>query len=111
MAYDCRMAENVVESAQRLIQDVIAPDVRDLKTRVGELEKRMDERFDGVSQRFDSLEKSIDQRFDSMKEQIDSNLKIVLSAIGELKAQGELNTLRAVVDLRERVAVLEAQRH
>ena len=87
------MAENVVESVQRLIQDVIAPDVRELKVRVASLEKRMDERFN------------------SMKEQIDSNFKAILSAIGESRAQSELATVRELSELRERVAVLEAQRH
>jgi hypothetical protein len=73
------MAENVVESAQRLIQD---------------------ERFDGVERRFKSLQQQIDAQF-----------KAVLSAIGESRAQSELATVRELSELRERVAVLEAQRH
>lgn len=87
------MAENVLETVQRLIQDVIAPDVRELKVRVA------------------ALEKSMDERFQSLEKQMDSNFKAVLSAIGEMKAQTTLTAVREMSDLRERVAVLEAQRH
>lgn len=87
------MAENVLETVQRLIQDVIAPDVRELKVRVGSLEKRMDERFE------------------SLEKQMASNFRAVLSAIGESKAQSELTVVREISELRERIAVLEAQSH
>jgi hypothetical protein len=76
------MPENVLETLQRLIQDVIAPDVREIKVRMESLEKQSEIQF-----------------------------KAILSAIAESKAQSELSTLQAVSALRERVAVLESQRH
>ncbi len=87
------MADNLLETLQKLIQDVIAPDVRELKVRLA------------------SFESETNQNFANAEKQMDANLKVVLSAIGELKAQSELSTMRMVADLRERVAVLEAQRH
>ncbi len=123
------MGDNVLDTLQKLIQDVIAPDVRELKVRLtsfeketdqrfGSLEKRMAERFDAVDQRFESLEKrmaerfdAVDRRFQAMEKQMESQTRILLSAIGELKATSELAALREISDLRERVAVLESQRH
>jgi len=94
------MADNILETMQRLLQDVIAPDVREIKVRVGSLEKSIDERFNGV-----------DQRFDSLQQQNEAQFKAIMAAIAESKAQSENTALREISYLRERVAVLEAQRH
>jgi hypothetical protein len=87
------MSDNVLQTLQQLVQDVIAPDVRELKVRVASLEKQMDVRFDAIDQK-------IDARFDSL-----------MSAISESKAHAELTNMRVIAALSERVAVLEAQRH
>jgi hypothetical protein len=93
------MSENILETLQHLIQDVIAPDVRELKVRVSSLEKQMDVRFDAVEQRFRAMDQKSGAQF-----------KAIMAAIGESKAQAELTSLRVVAALSERVAVLEAQR-
>lgn len=72
------MSDNVLQTLQKLVQDVIAPDVRELKVRVEGLDKRMDTRFAAVDSRFESLEK-----------QTEANTKAILSAIAESKAQSE----------------------
>ena len=87
------MSDNVLQTLQKLVQDVIAPDVRELKVRV------------------EGLEKQMEARFASIEKQIEANTKTLLSAIGELKAQSELSTMSAVAELRERVAVLESKRN
>ncbi len=46
------MSENVLHTLQQLVQDVIAPDVRELKVRITALEKAVE-----------SLEKHMDVRF------------------------------------------------
>ncbi len=93
------MSENLLQTLQQLVQDVIAPDVRELKVRVSSLEKQMDVRFDAVDVRFNALEQKMDAQFNAL-----------LSAIGESKAQSELTTMRLITPLAERIAVLEAQR-
>ena len=93
------MSENLLQTLQQLVQDVIAPDVRELKVRVSSLEKQMDVRFDAVDGRFNALEQKMDAQFDAL-----------LAAIGESKAQSELTTMRLIAPLAERIAVLEAQR-
>jgi len=85
------MSDNVLQTLQQLVQDVLAPDIRELKVRISSLEKDMDSRFSAVDSRFNSLEK-----------QMNLMERTILSAIGELKAQTKLSTLTAV-------AVLEAK--
>jgi hypothetical protein len=96
------MAENAVQSVQSLIQDVLAPDVRELKVRVESLEKRMDERFA-------SFEKRMDERFAAERAHNDANIQMILGAIKRLELVSENSALRAVADVRERVAILEAR--
>ena len=94
------MSENVLQTLQQLIQDVIAPDVRELKVRVTSLEKQIDIRFDALEGRL----KASDQK-------TDAHYKAILAAIAESKAQAELTNLRVISALSERVAILESQRH
>ncbi len=101
------MSDNLLQTLQHLIQDVIAPDVRELKVRVASLEKQMDVRFDAVDSRF----KGLDDRFKALDEKNEAQFKALMAAIGESKAQSELTNVRLIAALSERVAVLEAQRH
>ncbi len=125
------MTDNVLQTLQQLIQDVIAPDVRELKVRVSSLEKQMDVRFDSVEVRFAALEHRfdaydektdarfgavdskfdrVDSRFNALEQKMDAHFVALMAAIGESKAQSELTTMRLLAPLSERVAVLEAQR-
>ncbi len=116
------MSDNVLQTLQQLIQDVIAPDVRELKVRLTSLEKQMDVRFEALENRlsaaekqtdgrFDAAEKRTDSRFDAAEKQSEAQFKAILAAIAESKAQAELTNFRVIAALSERVAVLEAQRH
>lgn len=130
------MTDNILQTLQQLVQDVIAPDVRELKVRLTSFEKEMDGRFNAVDQRFtsltsnieqrfaavdqrfaaidqrfDSLSSNIDQRFASLDQKSDARFKAVLAAIAGSKAQTELTNMRFMAALSERVDVLEAQRH
>lgn len=87
------MSENILQSLQQLVQDVIAPDVRELKVRSASLEKQMDVRFDALDQKNDA------------------QFRALMSAIAESKAQAELTSMRVIAALSERVAVLESRRH
>lgn len=101
------MNENILQTLQQSVQDVIAPDVRELKVRGASLEKQMDVRFQAIDVRFDAL----DQRFISLDQKNDAQFKAIMSAIAESKAQAELTNMRVIAALSERVAVLESQHH
>jgi DNA-binding TFAR19-related protein (PDSD5 family) len=109
------MSENLLQTLQQLVQDVIAPDVRELKVRVSSLEKQMDDRFNSLEQKMDvqfhSLDQKMDAQFNSLEQKMDAQFRVLVAAIGESKAQSELTTIRMVAALSERVAVLEAQQH
>jgi hypothetical protein len=109
MTPDNSMTDNVLQTLQHLIQDVIAPDVRELKVRQASFEKLVDERFNSVDERFNSLAKSIDERFNAQAKQSEMQFQALLSAISESKAQTDLAWVREVSDLRERIAVIESK--
>jgi capsule polysaccharide export protein KpsE/RkpR len=93
------MSENVLKTLQQLVQDVIAPDVRELKVRVVALEKQMDANHQALS-----------EKIDSQTAQMKSQFQAIMAAISESKAQSELTSYKLISSLAERVAVLEARR-
>ncbi len=126
------MSENMAQTLQKVIQDLVAPDVRELKTIVVDLQKQMDQRFDAMDHKFTARFDAMDQkftarldasdekftsRFDAMDqkavlrdEKADAQFRALMAAFGEFRAQSELVTIRVVSQLSERVAMLEAQR-
>lgn len=53
------MSDKTLQTLQPLVQDVIAPDVRELKVRVTSLENQMDVRFNAFDQKSDAEFKAI----------------------------------------------------
>jgi predicted nuclease with TOPRIM domain len=51
--------------------DILEHDVADVKARITDLHRTMDERFDRVNERFERLEARDDERFDRMNERFD----------------------------------------
>ena len=69
------MSENVLQTVQHVVQDVIAPDLRELKVRIAALEKLLEVRFETVGQKFDAVSQkfeAVGQRFDSVGQKFDS---------------------------------------
>ena len=71
------VAMSVVEDLRTALQDFISPELRELKTRVDDLEKNMesgfahvDRRFEQVDRRFDDLTRHLDHRFNSLEVQL-----------------------------------------
>ena len=104
------MSENIAQTVQKVIQDLVAPDVRELKTLVTNLQSQL-------IHVETSLQKQIDQRFDAQdkkaeaqSQKVDAQFRALMSALNEFKAQSELTTIQVISQLSERVAVLEARR-
>jgi DNA-binding TFAR19-related protein (PDSD5 family) len=87
------MSENVVETLQKLIQDVVAPDVRELKVRMT------------------ALEKQTETQYNALRDQQDANFKAIMAAIGESRAKSDLETYKLIAALSERVTALETAAH
>ncbi len=105
------MSDNILQTVQHVIQDVIAPDVRELKANQHALEKQLAGLEKHMEARFELSEKRNDSRFDSVEKKMDVQFNALLTAISESRAQAELTNLRVIASLSERVAVLESQRH
>jgi capsule polysaccharide export protein KpsE/RkpR len=86
------MSDNVLHTLQQLVQDVIAPDVRELKVRLT------------------ALEKQVNVHFDASDQKNEAQFRAIMADFGEAKAQSELANMRVIAALSERVAVLEAKR-
>jgi hypothetical protein len=84
---------SVIEDTRKLLQDFLAPELRELSARVDALEARMDARFD-------SFEKAVDARFDSAERLASERHAQTMLAIGRLAD---------VYELRERVTRIEAR--
>lgn len=122
------MSGNLLQTLQQLVQDVIAPDVRELKVRVTSLEKQVDSLEKHMEARFTAMEKQMDARFAAMQMQIDTcfvgieahfdalearmdlQFRGILAAISESKMQAELTSVRLLSSLSERVAILQTRR-
>jgi hypothetical protein len=80
---------SVIEDTRKLLQDFLAPELRELTARIDALEERIETRFKGIDARFDSAERLASERHTQ-----------ILQAIGRLAD---------VYELRERVARIEAR--
>lgn len=84
--------ENILQTVKTTIQDIVAPDVRELKVRMT------------------SLEDQGKVHFEALKSQAEAQFKAVLAAISQSRAETELSTYKQIAALSERVAALEARR-
>jgi ABC-type phosphate transport system auxiliary subunit len=89
-------AENVLQTVQKFFQDVVAPDVRELKIRVKVLDEKLN-----------ALDAKMDLQFKTLSDKMDLQFQTLMSAISESKLLGEISALRATGPLAERVARIE----
>jgi hypothetical protein len=68
---------SVIEDTRRLLQDFLAPELRELAVRIDALEKRMDARFE-------TLENRMDARFDAAERLSAERHAQVMQAIARL---------------------------
>ncbi len=94
------MNENVLQTLQQFIQDVLAPDVLELKSRAGALEKQMEFQYNALRDQISPQQSQQDMQF-----------RAIMAAIGEPRAQSSLDTFKLIAGLSERMAALEAARH
>jgi hypothetical protein len=105
------MAENVVQALQKVVQDIIVPELRELKVELASFRREMGQHFDSLEkqmnqgsaeQRFDSIHAG----FDSFEKQSEARHRELLAEIRKSRPDGLV--WQEIASLRERVAVLEA---
>lgn len=90
------MPENIAQTVQQVIQNLIAPDVRELKVLVIALQKQMDQRSDAQQTQMDQRFDMQDKRAEAQSQKADAQFEALMAAFGEFKAQSELATIRAI---------------
>jgi hypothetical protein len=80
---------SVIEDTCKLLQDFLAPELRELSARVESLEERMNLRFEGMNGRFDAVERQASER--------------------HAQAMQAITRLADVYELRERITRIEAR--
>jgi len=106
---------SVIEDTRKLLQDFLAPELRELTARVDALEQRMDARFETlehkVDARFENLEQRMDARFETFEHKVDARF----DASERLASERHVQTMQAITrladvyELRERIARSEAR--
>jgi tetrahydromethanopterin S-methyltransferase subunit G len=85
-----------IEDTRKVLQDFLAPEMREIKARLDALEKRfdvVDRKFDGIDRKFDG----IDRRFDDMELRAEKRHDAVMQALTDY------------TDVRIRLARLESK--
>ncbi len=94
---------DVVQSVRQLLQDFIAPELRELKSDV----KRLETQFSSDVKR---LESKISSDVKLLESKVDNGFAELRSLIENRNLRAELETTRDIADLRERVTRLEVER-
>jgi hypothetical protein len=105
---------DVVQSVRQLLQDFIAPELRELKGDVSRLESKMDSGLAQLESKMDSglaqLESKMDSGFAQVDSKMDSGFAQMRSLIENANLRAELEATRDIANLRERVTRLEVER-
>ena len=116
----------VYDQIKKAFQDIIAPEVHALRGEIQRLDGRiggLDAKLDAVDQKLthkiDGLDARLSAKIDGVETRIDSLRTETVSMKGELLAEirrldarvdGVDRELRTAIDIRERLAALEARR-
>jgi len=92
--------KSVIEDTRKLIQDFLAPELREIATRLNALETRLDDRFRVVDDQF----KMVDDRFAAAERLASERHQQVLLAISRLADVYELKERVARIEARERAS-------
>lgn len=112
---------DVVQSVRQLLQDFIAPELRELKSDVKQVDAKIDsetaqiradvKRLEGkMDSDFKRLEDKVDSDFKRLEDKMDSGFAQVRTLLDNAYLRSELEATRDISNLRERVTRLEVER-
>ncbi len=88
-------AEGTAKGLRQVIQDLITPDLRELKADVRNIKERldrMDQRMDHMDSRFDRLEQMMMASFDALRRQLDTYNDVQVLKERMARMEGERST-------------------
>ncbi len=120
----------VYEQITKAFQDIVAPEIHELRGEIRRLDQKIDGVDQGLDQRFTILDQKLDgvdtrltvklDALDEKIENVDARLNIKLDALRtevvaeirrlDARIDGMDRELRTAIDIRERLAALEARR-
>ncbi|MGA9391149.1 MAG: hypothetical protein WBV69_11950 [Candidatus Sulfotelmatobacter sp.] len=112
---------DVVQSVRQLLQDFIAPELRELKSDLKHVDSKIDSEtaqiradIKRVEGKFDSdfkrLEGKMDSDFKRLEDKMDSGFAQMRTLLDNAYLRSELEATRDISNLRERVTRLEVER-
>ena len=112
---------DVVQSVRQLLQDFIAPELRELKSDVKQVDTKIDaetgqlradiKRLEGkMDSDFKRLEDKVDSDFKRLEDKMDSGFAQMRTLLDNAYLRSELEATRDISNLRERVTRLEVER-
>ena len=112
----------VYDQVKRAFQDMIAPELHALRGEIRVLDQRivgLDQKIDGVDQKIDGVDARLTIKIDglraetgSMKNELLAEIRRVDTRIDgvDVRIDGLAHEIRTAIDIRERLAALEARR-
>jgi len=104
-----------IEETRKLIQDFLAPELREIKARLDALEGTTKTRFDAIQVQFDAVQVQFAALEDMMKSRFDAVDKVIAAQSAMMAAQhaavmNALTNLTNYAALAERLTKLESER-
>jgi hypothetical protein len=101
---------DVVQSVRQLLQDFIAPELREINSDVKRLDSKIDSETSRLEDKIDSRSHELSTDIKRVESKMDSGFAQLRSMLENANLRAELETTRDIANLRERVTRLETER-
>jgi hypothetical protein len=101
---------DVVQSVRQLLQDFIAPELRELKGDVKSLDSKIDSETVRLEEKIASESRQLGSDLKRLESKMDSGFAHLESLLENANLRAELESTRDIANLRERVTRLETER-
>jgi hypothetical protein len=101
---------DVVQSVRQLLQDFIAPELRELKSDVKQVDSKIDLETDNIKVKIDSETSQLRTDFQRLEDKMDSGFAQMRTLLENSYLRSELEATRDISNLRERVTRSKSKR-
>jgi hypothetical protein len=105
---------DLVQSVRQLLQDFIAPELREIKTDVKRIDAKIDSEMTRLEDKITSETKRLENKIDSDVKRLESRVDVGFTHLSSLlenaNLRAELEATRNIANRRERVTRLEVER-
>ena len=101
---------DVVESVRKLLQDFVAPELRELKSDVKRIDAKIDLETTRLEDKIESQSHRFSTDFKRLEDKMDAGFAQLRSMLENANLRAELESTRDIANLRERVTRLEVER-